>query len=182
MKIVMYDSPEAAQILTVTGRISRNGKYYGENEHAARYDGCTHRPCRTCGEPAHKHYTLCDPCRGQHKIEKYNDRPRKKWDGVSMLFSEMKEEFYIDLDAAEECLEDEQTLEDLRLVICDPNYIKTLEPDFFCDDLAPEDETPKELLAAIAAFNAAVANMPPLSWSPGKYALKIDEENHDRET
>jgi len=44
-KIVPYDSAEAASIQTVTGWVSRSGRFWGNDEHMARYDGCTHRKC-----------------------------------------------------------------------------------------------------------------------------------------
>ena len=38
-KIVTYDSAEAASIQTVTGWVSRSGRFWGNDEHMARYDG-----------------------------------------------------------------------------------------------------------------------------------------------
>ena len=42
-KIILPESPEAASIQTVTGWVSSNGRYWGNDEHMARYDGSTHR-------------------------------------------------------------------------------------------------------------------------------------------
>ena len=44
--VIMYDSPEAASIKTITGWVSSAGRFWGDNEHMARYDGSTHMKCK----------------------------------------------------------------------------------------------------------------------------------------
>ena len=41
-QIIMEDSPEAASIQTVTGWVSRTGRFWGNDERMARFDGSTH--------------------------------------------------------------------------------------------------------------------------------------------
>ena len=41
-EVVMIDDPRAATLVTVTGWRSRDGRFYGDNEHSARWAGCTH--------------------------------------------------------------------------------------------------------------------------------------------
>lgn len=45
-KIVMMDSDEAASIQTVTGWVDRQGRFWGGDEHQARWCGATHRKCK----------------------------------------------------------------------------------------------------------------------------------------
>ncbi|HAT6800607.1 TPA: hypothetical protein JAN03_00980 [Citrobacter freundii] len=45
-KIVMMDSDEAASIQTVTGWVDRHGRFWGGDEHQARWCGATHRKCK----------------------------------------------------------------------------------------------------------------------------------------
>jgi hypothetical protein len=45
-KIVMMDSDEAASIQTVTGWVDRHGRFWGKDEHQARWCGATHRKCK----------------------------------------------------------------------------------------------------------------------------------------
>ncbi len=169
--IVMRDAPEAATLRAVTGWVSRNGHFYGNNEDAARYDGCTHVACRHCGKPVEKAWTACRACRDVAEDAKYEAMPRKAWDGVAMLYSQARDEYFADLDGAEDVLEEGETLDVLQLVICEPNHGRRLEEDYFCDELAEDGEVPDCLIGAIEAFNAAINKAPPLSWSPGKWAL-----------
>ena len=181
-KIIMFDSPEAAQFRTdIHGWVARNHlyAYQGPNaEEAARYQGCTHIPCKQCGAPTEKHHSKCDACCELADLARYQAMPRAEWDGKAMLYSETTDRYYSDLGEAEDHLDEMEercTLADLRLVICEPNYARRLDPDDYVDHTADDGgELPEELLSAIEAFNATVAGTV-LSWSPGKSALLINQ-------
>lgn len=173
-KIIMYDSPEAAKPHTMNGWLSRDGIFYAE-ERLARYSGCTHRPCEACGAPTERMYIKCAACRDAQDTAKYAAMPRAKWDGKAMIYSETLDKYFSGLDEAEDELEDGWTLADLRLVICEPNYVRPLEPDYCCDELPEDGEVPESVLEAMAAFNKAVAGIV-LSWTPGKFAVELGNQ------
>jgi hypothetical protein len=170
---IMFDSPEAAHPGTVDGWISRDGYFY-QDERTARYAGCTHRPCEDCGEATEKMYTNCESCRKKHEDARYMARPEAQWDGVQMVYSESRQEFYSSPEDAEDDMDNGGEIAGLRIVLCDPQYIHQIDTDYWCDDLPEDGEAPDELLAAIDAFNAATAGIV-LSWYPGKMRL-INEE------
>lgn len=176
-KVVMMDEPGLTERVTVDGWRGERGVVYND-ERTARYSLCTHVHCSLCGAPTPKHYTKCGGCRDLADREKYDAMPKKAWDGVAMLYSKARDEYFQTLEDAEDCVEvaEGETLDDLMLVICEPNYARRLELDYFCDELAEDDEGPSELHEAIDAFNAIVEKAPPLSWSPGKNALLIESE------
>ena len=67
-KVIMFDSDEAAQYKTnLSGWVSRDNHFFGEDEHMARYVGCTHRKCEDCGEPTEKGWLVCDNCREKRR-------------------------------------------------------------------------------------------------------------------
>lgn len=172
--VVMFDSPEAAKLVTLTGWVSRTGIFYGDNERIARYAGCTHRPCETCGAPTEKHYLKCDACREKADLERYLARPAAPW-AQGMIFSEATDEYYEDLDSfLEACFDYDTDIPidpiDLRPVLCEPNYARQLEEDFFGDELPEDGDLPDDIATAVEAFNAAIAGKI-LSWSPGKTRL-----------
>lgn len=173
-KIVMRDSPEAAQYRTdLKGWVSRDGFYFGDGpqgERKARYSGCTHVPCDRCGAPTPRGYTQCRDCRELTYIAKYEAMPRAEWDGKAILYSEARDQYYSTPDDAAEDLEEDQTLADLRLVICTPNYVRQIEADYVCDELPEDGDVPDAVADAMEAFNKAVAGIV-LSWSPGGTAL-----------
>lgn len=175
--MVMFDSPEAASIRTVTGWVSRTGQWWGDDERAARYGGCTHRPCEKCGQPAERMYSACEACREKSAAERFAAMPRKPWDGSAMLHSEATGRYYSDPADAYDDLDEGQSLEELGLVICEPNTV-TLESDHW-SDLFPDDadDTPEWLQDAIDVFNETVRGKV-LSWSPGKFRLLIEDNGN----
>lgn len=173
-KIVPYDSAEAASIQTVTGWVSRSGRFWGNDEHMARYDGCTHRKCDACETmiPV-RGYTICDQCRETKEIEKWQAMPRQEWDGKSLLYSQAADVFFQDSDDLScHCEENECTPQSLRLVICDPQYARQIDAeDHYSDELPEDGDLPPELEEAFERLNEAIkACRTPLSWIPGKFA------------
>lgn len=178
--IVMRDSPEAATYRTdISGWVSRDGRYYGNDrgaEATARWAGCTHVACERCGATTEKSWTKCRGCRDLMERERYDARPKAEWDGEAYLYSEALDRYFPDMEEAEDTLEEGQRLADLMLVICKPNHVPQLEPDYCCDELPDDGEgdVPDAVAEAMDAFNKAVAGIV-LSWSPGKFALKLPD-------
>lgn len=170
--IVMRDSDEAAQLKTVTGWVSRDGFFYGNDERIARYAGCTHDRCE-CGAVIPKSRIKCDDCRAKDVRARYENLERKEWDGVAPLaLYDDDTYFFSEGDLEDYCDEHDCKVEDLMLVFCDPQYGRKLDiADYLCDQL-PEDATeydiPAPIVEAAEAFNKAVRDAGPLSWYPGK--------------
>lgn len=82
-KIIMEDSPEAASIKTVTGWVSSTGRFWGDDERMARFDGSTHKRCDCGAVIAHRSY--CRACSDRKEAEKWEAMPEAEWDGVAML-------------------------------------------------------------------------------------------------
>lgn len=109
-EVILDTSPEAAKFVeNISGWVSRDGLFFGKNEDAARYQGCSHRACSECGSPAPKGYTACSSCREKKAEARYEKLERAEWDEKGALYSEVA-------DYMEE--ENEQTLApvSLRLV------------------------------------------------------------------
>lgn len=171
--IVHYDSPEAAQQVTVTGWKSRDGFFYGNDERTARWAGCTHVNCRDCGAVIEKRSLICDACDDKAKLARFLAMPRGPWKGQEMLYSQTRDQYYNSPDDAKDDLNQGQSLDDLRLILCTPNMPRLLDFDDFSDDLpdgGDHHDLPRELIAAVEAYNEAASACAPLSWSPGEVA------------
>ncbi|PHM22371.1 hypothetical protein [Xenorhabdus ehlersii] len=179
MSIVMYDSPEAAKIKTVTGWVSRDGRFFGDDEHLARYCGATHRECDS--NPDHPiieiNRSRCSTCYEESRQRIFMEMERKQWDRKTPLVLFDTEQYFWDADdLGEYCHEHEVDLSELQLVICEPNYPSEIDgADWFHDELPPDGELPYELQQAFDALNAIIRNSPPLSWSQGKYAAIVSD-------
>ena len=175
--IVMFDSPEAAQYRTdISGWVSRGGVYFGDDkfsELAARQAGCTHMLCRSCGAtPTPEHSPVCPACSAAAERTWYDSLPRAEWDGQAILYSEAHDRYYTSPGNATESLGAGETLADLRLTICTPNYASPVDPDYFADEMGDDGELPAEIQDAMEAFNQAADGIV-LSWSPGQTALAL---------
>jgi hypothetical protein len=178
--IVMYDSPEAAIQKTITGWISRNGHFWADNEHMARWDGCTHIKCSKCGAVITKHgYTVCKKCRHANDAAKYQALPKKPWHGTGMVYSQYADKWFSDWSDIEEYCEAENiTPIELQLVHSEASKPPILDPAEFLQDILPEDETDVDdtISAAADAFNKAVKAVHatrPISYWPVKVAVEI---------
>lgn len=172
-KVVMYDSPEAASIQTITGWVDRTGRFWGQDEHMARYCGSTHRHCKNNPDhPVHATNGWCSVCRQQSRDAKFAAMPVKEWAGEPLVIFD-SDEYFFDEDSLRDFLIDaECELEEFRLCICEPNMPREIDPsDVFSDDLPEDGELrDNELQAAFEALNAAIRKSGPLSWSEGAYA------------
>ena len=168
-KVILPDSLEAATYQTVSGWVSRRGFFYGADERLARYDGSTHRPCTECGELIEKQ-GRCRPCATKKQIAKYLEMPRKKWDGVGMLYSDSEDRFFSGMDDVEDyCASEEVSPESLRLIICVPVYAREIDPnEHYESDLPDEGELPADLQKAFDELNKFIREGKViLSWQPG---------------
>lgn len=183
--VILPDSPEAASEQTITGWVSRNGFFYGSNERLARYDGSTHSYCTTCKGIASKSYTLCDGCRDKEETIRWNKRELVEWDGETPFCLEDGDTYFHDVDEFfdwfdDASFDDETKPEDVRLLLCVPTLIKTLDvEDILGSDYETieEFELPDEIAKALEALNVAIkANNKPLCWWPGKQRIIISRE------
>jgi hypothetical protein len=171
-KMILINSKEAAEFRTnLSGWVSRDGLYFGNDERAARYAGCTHTLCEDCGQPVERGYLICKTCKEKRDITKFNAMPKEAWNGEGMLYSDAADRYFSSWDEIEEYCEDEGAKEDdLRLIICKPQYARQIESDYFCDELAEDGELPDSIVKAMDKFNKVLKDAGPLSWYPGNKA------------
>lgn len=179
---VFYDSPEAATYKTnIEGWVSRDGRFWGKDEHMARYNGSTHKLCE-CGQETEKHYLLCLGCRNAKSNERYESMPFKEWDKETPLVLFHEDTYFF---SEEDLLEywadnDEVALSELQLVICEPNHLREVSLDYW-DDALPEDwewnDMDPQLAEMVKNLNRYIATLPPVSWQGGKFRTSYSLES-----
>lgn len=174
-ELIFPDSEKAAKKVTVEGWVSRNGRFYGSDEYIARYDGSTTRHCEKCGKPTReKYFLLCDECRLVKDTETYLSYPEVDWDGETVLYSERLDSFFYEpYDVFDATRSYELTVEDLRLVVCEPEYYRTIDPyEFYSFE---EDMLPKEIVEAFEVLNDAIDKCKePSTWVPLKKRVSVN--------
>jgi len=174
-KIILNTDPEAAREITVTGWVSRDGLFFGKDERAARWSGCTHIVCE-CGKPTPKTYTRCEECRNKLTRERWLALPLVEWDGESpiVMFDDDRY-FWSTEDLLDWCYDEDIKPSTLMLVTCEPHFAREIDADYWSDDLPEDgDELPDDIAAAVDALNKVIrAHKEPLCWHPGKQRVVV---------
>lgn len=175
-KMILRDSPEAASIKTVTGWVSSGGRFWGDDERMARFDGATHQRCEK--NPDHPIYSLrsyCEACRKEADAAKFAAMPSIEWDEEVPIVIFGTDIYFFDVDSLFDYLVDNEIDPDnAPLVVCEPNMAREIDGDeHFVDDLPEDGEISSTLRAAIDALNAVIRAEPPLSWSQGDTAATL---------
>ena len=171
-EIRLYDAPDLVERKTVTGWFDRHGRWWGEDEHMARYSSATHKRC-ACGGVVQINWIKCASCRTRDEIAKYEAMPRAEWDGHAMLYSMTADRYFESPDDAEGWLEEGQSLSDLRLVICETQNLREVDADYWQDELPDDGDLPDGVYAALEALNAAIRANTQYTWYPSKAALAL---------
>ena len=178
-KVVMAESDEAATYRTgLSGWVSRDGCYWGEDERMARWDGSTHHKCPECGGLVERGRIDCHACYEKRRSEAYDAMPKQEWDGKAPLVLFDTETYFWDEDGVRDYCDDEGLKpEDLKLVMCVPIYAALLDVDHWGDDLPGDDgEPPDWLVDAVDKLNATIREKnEPLSWVQGKIAVIVSD-------
>ena len=177
-KMVLNTSDEAAQFKTgLSGWVSRGGRFWGNDERMARYDGCTHIVC-DCGKPFEKGWTKCEACRAKSQDDVFNSYPKQVWDGKTPLTLFDGDEYFFDYDSlACWCDDNDEDINTVRLMICKPNYAREIDSDYYEDDLPQDeclDDVAPDLAEMIRKVNEYIRESRPiLSWSQSNIVAVI---------
>lgn len=177
IKPIFPESEEAAKFVTgISGWVDRDGRFFGNDERLARYSGSTHKKC-DCGEIIAKN-SYCNSCSTSIKIERYKNAKKIDWDHKTPLYSESNDEYIHDTDDLINLIEELEitNVDDLMLFICEPNYLSSIDVDYWQDDLPEDVDLPGNVAEALDALNKAIRENGAVSWSPGKFAAIINLE------
>lgn len=179
-KMVMYDSPEAAQVKEVSGWVSASGRFWGNDEHMARWEECTHLTCQCGEEVIEKSRLRCSKCQTALEHQERLKLPLVEWDGESPLAINRTDQYFFSGESVYEYAEDNDIkVSDLDLVVCVPNRVRELDGyDHCCDELPEDGDLPAELEAAVREFNKVVRGLAPLSWSHGNKRVIFPEQDN----
>lgn len=181
-KVILMDSSEAAKEQTVTAWISSKGRLFTD-EHAARYDGCTHQKCRICGELCLKHWISCESCRDKQDKELFLKMPAVEWDEKTPICVYRSDQYFYSYDEIlDYCEANQLDPLELMLVLCVPVEPRTLDEDFFEDCIAEDQELPESFKIAIKEFNQKISDIKnPVSWIPGNKRILTKVEKNTNE-
>ena len=169
---ILYDSPEAAQFKTgISGWVSRDGRFYGEDEHLARFAGSTHRRCDDCGAVNRTGYG-CPTCAEKTAAARFAGFPVEKWDGESPLCLFDSDKYFFGEEVLD-WLADHP--EGVRICKCKPGYLGLIDTDNWADDLPEDGDLPGRVEEAVVALNQAIAAAGPSCWWQDDIAIDVGD-------
>jgi len=125
--------------------------------------------------------TRCRSCQAKIDSEKYYALPIADWDGVTPTCDDDHDKYFWDkgqlLDAMFWELEDATKRgeePEMHVVICDPQYLHTLDGSEWSDDLADDGELSDDVGAAIDALNVVIKAQGPSCWYSGKQRIDME--------
>lgn len=174
-KTILYDSPEAASFMSgLSGWVDINNRYWGNDEHMARWSSATHKNCDNCGELMETS-SYCKPCSEKKTQAKFEAMEKVVWDKETPLCIHDSEVYFWDVDGLYDYLGDNECeLASLQLVIAEPYPIHELEPEYFTEDLHEDAELPDHIEKMIENLNKAIKDLGPQAWIPSKYAAIVE--------
>jgi hypothetical protein len=181
-EVILPSDPRAAHYVTdIKGWVSRDGRFYGDDERLARWAGSTHNACEACEAVTERPYTKCPACRAKNAADRHAKREMKPWDGVGFIYSDALGKYFADADDLDDYLADDDALglDELRLLHCEPIFAAEIDPGEHYHDSLPDDseDVPAWLDEAFDALNETIRKhrqvSDALSWVPGKIAVDI---------
>lgn len=161
-------------VCTVCGRL-------WELESQARYcHGRSNRPCRTktCPNRVDSPYAMCRACREEEATKTWEAMPRVEWDGVTPLCVYEGDQFFFDAESVQDYVSTMMhdhgwTLDQIRLVECDPDNGQSFSiTEFLCDHLPSDHDGALTGEKEIDDFvNAWIKANAPYSWVPRNRAV-----------
>lgn len=161
----------------IEGWVGKDGRFYGKDKNLAIYANSTHKKCEN-GHIYSRGWVNCNICEEAKRPSKYMQLKFKEWDEVTPLNIYMTDKYFFNKDEVYYYMNDEEVeMDELELVICDPNYLSPIDEDIW-EDVLPEDMdlkdvTNKEFLIKLSELNDMINEHEPVSWNGGNYRTTI---------
>lgn len=128
--------------------------------------------CKTegCSGRTNFSHRLCLSCWEKRQIEWWEKLPVVSWNGEGMVCSDRDgDKFYTSIEEAAESMEDDEDLDDLRLVICEPQRARYFSVDeWVCDEAHDDWDGGAEAGEVERKINDLLQSLGVLSYFPGK--------------
>lgn len=167
-KIIMYDSPEAAEMRTgISGWVSSTGRFWGQDEHMARWEGSTHKKCEECGTVHEKMWAYCPECYKKKRREQFFKLPEVPFDQVEccMIWDDDTFFFSPQDDIPEYCADHDIDPADLMMEVCEAKTeLSKVGEDYWQDELPEDHDLPPEIQTALNTLNEVIKKHSPTVW------------------
>ncbi|MDY0219455.1 MAG: hypothetical protein RBR14_08930 [Candidatus Cloacimonas acidaminovorans] len=176
-KIILPTDKESASFKKVSGWVSADGYFYGndkDSERMARWAGSTHKVC-DCGAIIEKQ-RYCEKCHDKKRNAQFAAMEKLPWDENTPVVIFDSDEYFNSWEEIDDyCDEHECIRSDLQLCHCVPSEPPYFDIYEFLSDILPEDfsNLQDDITAAADELNETLEMASPISWEQGKTAVSV---------
>lgn len=146
----------------------------------------THDDCKVCGVEFEKEYSssrYCSECEFKVSREKYLAMPYKEWDGICAVC--IGDQYFFDPEEVDDYIADQKEFDEdfpdsIDLIICEPVPLRTLDHEYWSDEMHEDWEMSSEMEEAVNALNKVIEAQPTQTWLPSKtrttYTYSVKEK------
>jgi len=159
-------------------------RYKYQDRHTAEYAAATGQICECGKEFEGTSYIFCPECREKRSNERYLKLELVKWDSeIPLMIWDTDIYFFSEDDIYNYCedSEVEVKIQDLQLVVCEPNRPAYLDLNDYLEDILPEDADAMELSSDLYSaeeietiVNDWLKAVSPISWSGGSKRVILE--------
>ncbi|CAH7413015.1 conserved hypothetical protein [Vibrio chagasii] len=183
-KSLVHYNDAPVEYKSATGWFDKNGRFWGEDEHMARWCSCDVIECSTDGcsnETAVKGSTKCISCSESSAIEKWTSSV-KRCQPSDNLYSDKLDLYFNGIESVvEHIVENDlksETLSSLRLYVCEENFPTEIDMDCHLEEFLPEDFTAEDVLDAralelLAMLNSHLSEHASISHTPSDIGFDV---------
>ncbi len=154
-------------------------RYWGSDEHMARYCCATSLPCECGGRTEARYSTLCRACRRVKVAARWEAMEKVEWDGKTPVCKWDSDGYFFDEDELADHIADVihegGSVECLRLAHCERSVPRTFEmAEFLQDYLGLDFDDHQMFLAIDEEVNSWIKKNAPVMWEPGGKAISAE--------
>lgn len=143
-------------------------KYYADR--TTKEELSTHRDCEKCGNEFKKDFTFdkhCFNCKSELSNEKFKSLQLVEWDGKSAVVLFRDDTYFFDEESVVDyCNDNEIKPSELQLCLCEETTFRTVDLDFWQDDVHEDWEADQELTDLVNALNKYLQSASTNTWIP----------------
>ena len=181
---IHYNDAKVEYRTDIKGWIGSDGRYYGDDEHLARWYSCTHVKCSNdgCENQALRSQLRCESCKEKSSIEKWRNAEKRKPLNTDVIYwSDACSEYFQSFEEINEyAYENDLSVIDMRLYHCEQESgfpqvdIHDLYEEYSTEEISPDEYVSPEICEAIENLNKLLKKQEILVWHPSNIAVDVE--------
>jgi hypothetical protein len=179
-----YILPDGVKVEKVNVEMFKAGDGFAyQDERLTEYNVAIGSICECGNFIEGKSYTACDDCRLTNREKRYKALEEVGWDGETPLTIFMEDQYFFYEDEIDSyCEENDVKVEDLQLVLCEPNSPLYFDIEDYFYDTMPEDSSIHDYTSENTKYSAKdieeiinnfLTGLPTISWCEGNKRVTV---------